>query len=920
MSVDRPERDNRPSPEALLRQAAREERGRLKIFLGAAPGVGKTYEMLLTAQAKRRDGIDVVVGVVETHGRAETEALVAGLELIPRRSIAYKGHLIDEMDLDAILARRPRIVLVDELAHSNAPGSRHPKRYLDVEEILAAGIDVYTTLNIQHVESLNDVVAKITRVRVRETVPDSIVDRADDIEIVDLTPDDLIQRLKEGKVYVPRTAERAIRHYFSPGNLTALRELALRRTAQRVDEQLLTHMQAHAISGPWAAGDRLLVCVDEHPNCAAVVRYARRQAERLRAPWTAIHVETPGDLRLDEVKRDRIADALRLVEKLGGEAVTVPGSDVADTVVDHARSNNVTHIVIAKSGRSRWSELLHGSVAAALIRRAGDISVHVIAGDSGEPIPPKTVETAPARRPSFDWRTYAGSTGYVAVALGVGEVLQRVLAVGNVTLVFLMAVLASAVTGGLGPSLYACVVSILAFNYFFLPPLYTFTIADPQNIVALFFFAVVAMIASNLTARMRAQAVAARQRAKTTEDLYLFSRKLAGVVTMDDLLWATAHQIAAMLKVRVVMLLPAGDTARDTVEVRAGYPPEDVLEEADLAAAKWAWESNRPAGRGADTLPGAKWLFLPMRTGRGAVGVVGIDTSIDASVDANADRGRPGALLTPDQRRLLDALLDQAALAIERVNLADDVDRARLAAETERLRSALLTSISHDLRTPLASILGAATSLNSYGPILDEASRHELTSTIQEEAERLNRFIANLLDMTRLESGAIRPNTGAVDLAEIVGSALERAGKILAGHTVDVELAADLPMLEVDAVLFEQVLFNLLDNAAKYAPMGSHIQLRAAAEGGQVRIEVLDEGDGIPPADVERIFDKFYRVHSQDRQRAGTGLGLAICRGFVEAMGGAIAAGNRADRTGAVFTLLLPAAAGLPRIEEEAAE
>lgn len=898
------ERDNRPSPDALLRQAAREERGRLKIFLGAAPGVGKTFEMLETAQAKRREGIDLVVGVVETHGRRETEAMVAGLEIVPRRQIDYKDRLLDEMDLDAILARRPKIVLVDELAHTNAPGSRHAKRYLDVEELLAAGIDVYTTLNIQHVESLNDVVAKITRVRVRETVPDSIVDRADDIEVIDITPDDLIQRLQQGKVYVPRTAERAIRHYFSPGNLTALRELALRRTAERVDEQLLTHMQANAISGPWAAGERLLVCVNEDATGAALVRYARRQAERLRARWGAIHVETSRALRLTEAERDRIADTLRLVERLGGEAVTAPGRDVAETVVEHARANNVTHLVIAKSRRSRWSELLRGSVAHSLIRRAGDISVHVIAANSGDPIPPKTVKTAPSGREVFAWWPYVAATGYVAAALGVGHLLHRGLALNNMALVFLTAVLASAVTGGLAPSLYASVVSVLAFNYFFLPPLYTFTISDPENIVALFVFAVVAVIASNLTARVRAQAVTARARVKTTEDLYLFSRKLAGVITMDDLLWATAYQIAAMLKVHVVLLLPEGES----VAVRAGYPPEDVIEDADLAAAIWAWENNRPTGRGADTLPGAKWLFLPMRTGRGQVGVVGIDTG---GVGA-----RTGSFLTPDQRRLLDALIDQAALAIERVTLAEDVDRAKLAAETERLRSALLTSISHDLRTPLASILGSATSLKSYGPMLDDAARLELTSTIQEEAERLNRFIANLLDMTRLESGAIRPRADAVDLSEVVGSALERVGRILAGHRVTMDLAADLPMVEIDAVLFEQALFNLLDNAGKYAPAGSLITVRARAEPGRVRVEVLDEGDGIPPEDVERIFDKFYRVHAQDRQRAGTGLGLAICRGFVEAMGGTITAANRRDRSGAVFTLTLPEATALPRLEE----
>lgn len=901
------DRVGRPSPDALLRQAAKEEQGRLKIFLGAAPGVGKTFEMLQTAQAKRRDGVDIVVGVVETHGRRETEALVAGLEVVPRRSVEHKGHVLTEMDLDAILARRPKIVLVDELAHTNAAGSRHPKRFLDVEELLAAGIDVYTTLNIQHVESLNDVVVKITRVRVRETVPDSILDRADDIEVIDIAPDDLIQRLQQGKVYVPRTAERAIRHYFSPGNLTALRELALRRTADRVDEQLLTHMQAHAISGPWAAGERLLVCINEDASGAALVRYARRQAERLRARWGAIHVETSRALRLSEADRDRIADTLRLVERLGGEAVTVPGSDVADTAVEYALANNVTHIVIAKSTRPRWSELLHGSVAHSLIRRAGDISVHVIAASSGAPVPPKTVRTEVARQRAFAWWPYAASTGYVAAALGAGHVLRQVLALNNMALVFLTSVLASAVTGGLAPSLYASVISVLAFNYFFLPPLHTFTISDPENIVALLVFAIVAVIASNLTARVRAQAVTARLRAKTTEDLYQFSRKLAGVVNMDDLLWATAHQIAAMLKVHVVLLLPESGS----VVVRAGYPPEDVIEDADLAAAVWAWENNRPTGKGADTLPGAKWLFLPMRTGRGVVGVVGIDTS--------GGRGRASGFLTPDQRRLLDALIDQAALAIERVMLAEDVDRTRLAAETERLRSALLTSISHDLRTPLASILGSATSLVNYGPMMDEDGRRDLAATIQEEAERLNRFIANLLDMTRLESGAIRPRTGAVDLSEVVGSALERASRILASHRVEVDLPVGLPMVDIDAVLIEQALFNLLDNAGKYAPAGSLITVRGQQDGGRVRIEVLDEGSGIPPEDVERIFDKFYRVHAQDRQRAGTGLGLAICRGFVEAMGGTVTAGNRRDRSGAVFTLTLPKAADLSGFEEEAA-
>ena len=908
MNSDRADTEHRPSPEALLQQAAQEGRGRLKIFLGAAPGVGKTYEMLQTGHAKLREGVDTVVGIVETHGRTETEALLSGLESVPRHRTDYNGHVLEEMDLDAILARRPKLVLVDELAHSNAPGSRHPKRYLDVEELLDAGIDVFTTLNIQHLESLNDVVAKITRIRVRETVPDSIIDRADDVEVVDLTPEDLIQRLKDGKVYVPAQAERAVRHYFQPGNLTALRELALRRTAQRVDEQMVNYMRAHAISGPWAAGERVLVGVNEDPSCIALVRYARLLADRLRAPWTAIHVETSRTHRLGEVERDRIAECLRLAQRLGGEAVTVPAADVALGMVEYAQANNFTHVVIAKSQRSRWSELWRGSNTHRLIRRAGEIHVHVIAEPQrdlarmGQDDRADVGKAVAARPPGFDANPYIGSLFMVGLALVVGVGIQQWLAVQNIALVFLTAVLASAIAYGLWPSLFACLASVLAYNFFFLPPLYTFTIADPENVVALFFFAVVAVIASNLAARVRAQAVAARQRAKTTEDLYLFSRKLAAVVTLDELLWAAAHQIALMLKVRVVLLLPEGDS----IDVRAGYPPEDRLDEADLAAAKWCWLNNRPAGRDADTLPGTRRLFLPIRTGRGAVGVVGID------------KDEPGPLLTPDQRRLLDALTDQTALAIERVNLADDLDRAKITAETDRLRSALLTSLSHDLRTPLASILGAATSLDTYGARLDERAMKEMTRTIREEAERLNRFIANLLDMTRLESGAIAPRLGPVDLAELVGSALERSATILAGHQVKLDIPADLPMLELDPVLFEQVLFNLFDNAAKYAPAGSLIRIEARQEGSLVRLAVVDEGPGIAPEDLEHIFDKFYRVHAGDRQRAGTGLGLAICRGFIEAMGGAIVAENRRDRSGAVFTLSLPVATAEVRQPQEA--
>ncbi|GJD44133.1 Sensor protein KdpD [Methylobacterium cerastii] len=900
---------DRPSPDALLNAARRadQSRGRLKIFLGAAPGVGKTFEMLTTAQAKARAGLDVVVGVVETHGRAETESLLSGLEIVPRRAVAYKGIRLDEMDLDALLARKPTLALVDELAHTNAPGSRHPKRYQDVEELLDAGIDVDTTLNIQHVESLNDVVAQITRIRVRETVPDGILDRADDIEVIDLNPDDLIRRLEDGKVYRPRNATRALKHYFSRGNLTALRELALRRTADRVDDELLSHMRAHAIPGPWGAGERVLVCVSEDPRAAGLVRYAKRLADRLHAPWTALSVEGPRAQALSEAARDRIADTLRLADRLGGEAATVPGSRrIADDILAYARSTNANHVVVGKSERSRLFEILNGSVVRDLVRGSGTISVHVVAGEAQRETqdadPPKPLRTA-APEPARSAWPYAVALGAVAVALGIALALQPTLGVENADLVLLTAVVAVAVSFGLWPSLAAVVAASLAYNFFFLPPLYTFTIADPTNVAAFCLFTLVAVLVSNLAARTREEALVSRARAVASERLYGFSRKLAGCGTLDDVLWATAYQVAASLEVRVVLLLPEDGA----IAVRAGYPPEDTLDAADLAAATWAFDNDRAAGRGADTLPGAKRLFLPMRTGRGTLGVIGLDAD------------RPGPILSPESRRLVDALSDQGALAIERVRLVEDLDRAERAAETDRLRQALLTSISHDLRTPLAAVLGAATTLRDLDDALDGTEKADLLATVIAESERLNRFIANLLDMTRLEAGAVVPNVALHDVAEVADTALRRMDKILAAHRVAVEIAKDLPPLRLDPVLFEQVLVNLLDNAGKYAPEGSTIRLLGRREGMRVLIEVLDEGDGLPEADRERVFDTFYRVAKADSVRAGTGLGLPISRGFIEAMGGTVTGANRRDRAGAAFTIALPVPAEPARTASERA-
>jgi len=884
--------DKRPSPEALLEKAVQETRGRFKLFLGAAPGVGKTYEMLQSGRALIAEGRDVVIGVVETHGRRETQALVEGYEVIPRQQIAYKGQSLDEMDIDAIIARAPSLVLVDELAHTNAPGSRHPKRYLDVLELLDHGIDVYSTLNIQHVESLNDVVAQITRIRVRETVPDSVIERADDIEIIDITPDNLIKRLHEGKVYMPQTAGRAIQNYFSPGNLTALRELALRRTAQRVDEQLLSHMQAHAIRKPWATGDRLIVCVDETARGPALVRAAKRQADRLRAPWVALYVEQPHAVRLPEADKDRVVATLQLAEQLGGEAITLPGQDVVRELLRYANNNNYSHILVGHTERPRWKEWLNPPLSSELIRGAGDISVHVISGKEAETTGLRKVATRDVR--PFQLRPWLYGLACTGAAFAVGLALSFLFDIENVALVFLIGVLTSAATAGRGPAILSSVLGALLFNFFFIDPLYTFDIASTEGVVALLFFFVTALIASNLTARVQAQASAARARARPAPVPVPSGSRLAVAGTLDDVLWVGVNQIASMLRVNTVILMPEGAS----VALRAAFPPDDTLADADIAAAHWAWEHNRPAGRGADTLPGARRLYMPLRTGRMTVGVVGITSD------------RSGPLLTPEQQRLFTALADQAALAIERIQLVDDLERAKLLAEADRLRSALLTSVSHDLRTPLAGIVGAAGTLRDYADGLSPEDRDSLLETVQEEAERLSRFIANLLDMTRIESGLTEPNMTLIDLDEVIGSTLRRTRTLLAGHELHLSVDRNLPMLSLDPVLMEQTLFNLLENAAKYAPKGSVIELQAQPEGASVSVQVIDEGPGFPEKDADRLFDMFYRVARVDRVRAGTGLGLAICKGFVEAMGGAIAVRNRPDRSGAIFTIRLPVPAG----------
>ncbi|WP_020186567.1 sensor histidine kinase KdpD [Methylopila sp. 73B] len=893
--------DPRSSPERFFDAPSREGRGRLKIFFGAAPGVGKTYEMLSAARAAHAEGVDVVIGVVETHGRAETEALVSGLEAIRRVEVAYRGRTLQEMDVDAVLKRAPKLVVVDELAHTNAPGSRHPKRHQDVEEFLAAGIDVFTTLNVQHLESLNDIVARITRVRVRETVPDSVFDLADEVEVVDVTPDVLRKRLATGKIYVREQAERAVRHFFQPGNLTALRELALRRTAERVDADMREHMRANAIEGPWPAVERVLVAIDEQPGAAALVRAGRRLADRARADWLCVTIETPRHAHLSDAERDRVADTLRLAETLGAESLSLPGgADVAEDLLAFARSRNVTTILLGKARRSRWFAFRHGSVVANLLERSGPIAVQVMAGD-GETVPPKSVASRPVPRPPRLRGYLAAAAASLGAALA-GLAVDLTIDLPNISLVFVPAVLLIAVRYGLGPSLAASFFAALAYNFFFTDPRFSLTVDDPSNVVAILFFSLTAVLASSVAARVRAQTLAARDQARVTAELYAFSRKLAAVGDEDDLLWAAAHQVALMLKADVVLLT---ETANG-LDVGGAYPPEDQLDAAELAAATWAYEHDAPTGRGAATLPGVTRLFLPLKTSRGKLGVVGVA------------RRSAGPVLTPGERRLLDALVDQTAVALERIRLGADVDAARLEAEAERLRGALLASVSHDFKTPLATIMGVITSLRSYGARYDDLTRDDMLASAQGETERLDRFVANLLDVVKLDAGGVAAKAETLDVEDVIGGALRRASPLLGDRRVTVALPEATLLISGDPVLLEHALVNLLENAGKYTPAGAMVTIEARAEADHVLLSVTDDGPGIPADDLQKVFDRLYRSGQGDRKTTGAGLGLGIAKGFVEAMGGSITAENVAGGHGARFELRLPRAA-TPAREGEAA-
>lgn len=882
MSNDLP----RPDPDELLARVqaeeARQRRGKLKIFLGYAAGVGKTYAMLEAAHQRQAEGVDVVVGYVETHGRAETEALVADFEVIPRQQVAYRGATLPEMDVDAVLARRPQLVVVDELAHTNAPGLRHPKRYLDVEELLGAGISIYTTLNVQHLESLNDVVAQITGVVVREKAPDSVLDEADEVEVVDLPPPELLQRLKEGKVYVPEQAARAIQQFFRMGNLTALRELALRRTAERVDEQMRGYMQTRAIPGPWPAGERLLVCIGASPLSERLVRTTRRLADQLKAEWFAVHIETLRDARASQVGADQAISALRLAEELGAKAITLPGQNIADTILAYARQHNITKIVAGKPLHPRWRELLHGSVVDRLIQRGGNIDVYVISAQ----VENKASSVASSWRPHRPWQRYVWSLLLVAATTAISFPIHQVISPTNLVMLYLAAVVAAALYLGRGPAVLVSVLGVLAFDFFLIEPRLTLTVADTEYIITFIGLFVVSLVISSLAARSREQADAAQRREAQAVALYELSRDLAATSELDPILQVIIRHVSQTFDREAVILLPSGDA----LQFRASSNPGLDLDDAEMAVATWAYRQGQPAGHGTDTLPAAALRYLPLKTAQGVVGVLGVKPL------------SPASHLAPEQRRLLVAFTSQAALAIERAELAEQARLAQLAQAAEQLQSALLNSISHDLRTPLVSITGALTSLEEEEADLDLTTRRSLVVMAREEAERLNRLVGNLLDMTRIAAGALRAAEETCDVQEVINAAFDRLGDRLANRPVT--LAAPPLLAPMDLVLMVQVLVNLLDNALKYSPPDSPIEVTARAAADTLEIAVADRGIGVPPEDLERIFDKFYRVQ-RPAGASGSGLGLAICKGIVEAHRGRIWA-QRRPGGGTIITVALP--------------
>jgi two-component system sensor histidine kinase KdpD len=877
----------RPNPDTLLaalkREDARSKRGKLKVFFGMAPGVGKTYGMLEAARREKASGRDVVIGYIETHGRKETEALIEGLPAIPRRTSEYRGVQLSEMDLDAVLARRPELVLVDEFAHTNAPGSRHPKRCQDVLEILDAGIDVFTTLNVQHVESRAEAVRQITGVTIRETVPDTALDGAE-FELVDLPPEELRARLKAGKVYLPESARAAQDHFFRPGNLSALRELALRFAAEHVGQDVLAYRQALGVGDPWKSGQRLLVAVSASPTSASLVRWTRRLAGELQAPWIAVCVELPRPLSDDE--QSRVAKHLALARELGAQVITTTDDDVARGILRVAREQNATQIVVGKPAGWRALDLLRGgALLNRLIRSSGHIDVHAVRAEGEEPV---------LRRPvALKWsvstaRGYGIALGVVAAVTGLNEILQRWLGYQALALVYLLSVVVLAVFVGRGATLFAATLTALLWNFLFVPPIFTFRISGATDVMMFITYFIIALAMGHLAARLRAQQAAERRREQRATALYMLTRELAQATDFADLLAIVIREAGKASQADVGLSLPEEGQQNSLTPY---FASTWLLPEKEQSVAVWAFSHRQPAGRGTDTLPSADGLHLPLMAGERAVGVLSLKFKSD----------RP---LAAEQRDLLDAFVRQIALVLDRQRLRDAEQEAKLVAESERLSKTLLNSISHEIRTPIAAITSATSTLGESEGKMSDLQR-SMVGEIQEATRRLNRLVGNLLSMTRLEAGRIEPKLDWCDISDLIHVSMKSIERELAGRNVELRVAPDLPLARMDFVLMEQALSNLLLNAAIHTPQGTAIEVSAVAEAGSLVLTVADHGPGLPPDVLPFIFEKFYRAPTAPA--GGTGLGLAIVKGFVEAQGGRVKADNRPGG-GAAFTVTLPLA------------
>jgi two-component system sensor histidine kinase KdpD len=880
--------NHRPDPDALLAMVQREEegerRGRLRIFLGMAPGVGKTYAMLEAARLKMAEGLELLAGVVETHGREDTEALLYEMPTLPRQRIEYKGRELEEFDLDEALARRPALILVDELAHTNAPGSRHPKRWQDVEELLEHGQDVWTTLNIQHVESLNDVIAQITGVWVRETVPDAVLERAESLILVDLPPEDLRKRLSEGKVYLPRQAEWAKENFFQLGNLNALRELALRRTATRVNTEVLVYRQGHGIRTTWPTDERILVCVGPSPSSATLVRSAKRLADGLRASWHALYVQQRPEGELTA----RALANLSLAQELGAETHVLSGGDVARLIVGFARRNNITRIVIGKPLKRRFRDLIQGSPVDKLVRLSEEIDVHVIKGQAQSKKTLARKTQASSRR---YWIGYAACVGVVGVCTGVCFVMHPYFELANLIMVYLLGIMGVAVWLPRRASALASALSVLAFDFCFVPPRFSFSVSDVAYLVTFGVMFLAALVMSGMASRIKAQADSAVQLERQSAELSGLSWRLAATRGLDNLVRVAREHIERVFACKTFALMPRGPGKLSVAFVTS---EEEALADKDVSVAQWVFDNGKPAGFSTQTLADSRALFLPLPGTSEVLGVVGLIPNDEEARDA---------LSLPDRRRLLDAFVRQTALALDVDRLEEKAKATLVEAEREKLRAALLSTVTHDFKTPLAAIAGSAESLMALGETAGPEVRKALEENIAGEASRLERLVDNLLRIAALESGALTPDMKPVLLEDLIGSALSRVESLLVDHPLSLDIPYDLQPVPMDEVLMEQVLINLLENGAKHTPPGTELRVSAAIRDNALEITLRDNGPGLPPGDPERLFERFQRG---DRVGShGYGLGLAICRAIVKAHGGSIFADD-SDPVGASFTILLP--------------